>query len=109
MQFCKTLVHLAQLPCLEAAVACIQSMLKRFWPHPIVSFQWGSREKEEIGWVKTLSSGGAVVQLHLAKLPCLEAAVTCMPSKIKRIWPHSVISVGRQGGEGGDRLGKNVE
>ena len=62
MQFCKTLVHLAQLPCLEAAVACIQSMLKRFWPHPIASFQWGSREKEEIGWVKTLSSGGAVVQ-----------------------------------------------
>ena len=47
------------------------------------------------------------MQPHLAKLPCLEAAVACMPSMLKKFWPHSVISVGRQGG--GDRLGKNVE
>ena len=47
--------------------------------------------------------------VRLAQLPCLEAAVACMPTMSKRFWTHSVISVGRQGGGGGDRLGKNVE
>ena len=44
----------------------------------------------------------------LAQLPCLETTMVCIPSMLKRFWPHIVISVGRQGG-GGDRLGKNVE